>query len=311
MAMAEKRRRKKMNVALYLMVLPGALFFLVFNYLPMFGSLIAFKQWRFGSGGFLRNFLSSPWVGLKNFEYLFKTSDAWLITRNTLAYNALIIALGLVFAVAVAIVMSLLRNVRLAKVYQTLLFMPYFLSWIVVGFFAFSLFSVDKGLINHALKGLGLSPVAWYFVREPWPFILVAFALWKSVGYNSVIYFAAIASIDPTLYEAATVDGASLWQKVRYVTLPSLVPLMTVLTLMAIGRIFYADFGLFYQLPRNSGPLIPVTNVIDTYVYRGLQKMGDIGMSAAAGLYQAVVGFVLVLASNAVVRRVNEENALF
>ncbi|MFD0714441.1 ABC transporter permease [Paenibacillus sp. GCM10027626] len=299
------------NGAMLLMVLPGTVWFLLFAYLPMAGMIIAFKQYRVSRDGFLASILNSKWVGFDNFKFLFSTNDAYIITRNTVLYNVVFIVLGLVIAVAMAIVLSEIANKRLAKVYQTGMFLPYFLSWVIVGYFVFSFLSLDKGMLNQILASLGIDSVQWYSDPTYWPLILIVVFLWKSVGYNSVIYLAAIMGIDRSLYEAAMIDGANKWQQIRHITVPMLKPLMTILTLLAIGRIFYADFGLFYQVPRDSGTLYSVTNVIDTYVYRGLKTTGEIGMSTAAGLYQSFVGFVLVLTSNWIVRKFNKENALF
>ncbi|WP_339279265.1 ABC transporter permease subunit [Paenibacillus sp. FSL W8-1187] len=299
------------NKAILLMVLPGALWFLIFSYIPMAGAIIAFKEYRVSRHGFIDSVISSAWVGLDNFKFLFSTNDAWIITRNTLLYNVVFIVIGLVAAVAMAIVLSEIASKRMSKLYQTGMFMPYFLSWVIVGYFAFSFLSLDKGLLNQALRGIGLDPVNWYSDPTYWPFILVFISLWKAIGYNSVVYLASILGIDRSLYEAAMIDGANKWQQIKNITIPMLTPLMTILTLLAIGKIFYADFGLFYQVPRDSGALYSVTNVIDTYVYRGLKTTGEFGMVTAAGLYQSLVGFILVITSNWIVGRVNKDNTLF
>ncbi|WP_028543865.1 ABC transporter permease [Paenibacillus taiwanensis] len=304
-------RNINQNRIFLIMVLPGALWFLFFSYLPMFGTVIAFKDYRFSRDGFLASLQQSEWVGFKNFEYLFSTNDAYVITRNTIVYNVVFIVLGLIFAVGMAIILSEIVNKRLAKVYQTGMFLPYFLSWVIVGYFTFSFLSVDKGVMNQLLTWMGKDPVSWYADTTYWPYILVFLNMWKGIGYSSVVYLAAIVGIDKTYYEAAMIDGANKWQQIRNITLPFITPLITILTLLAIGRIFYADFGLFYQIPRDSGPLYAVTNVIDTYVYRGLKATGEISMSTAAGLYQSLVGFVLVMTSNWVVRKFNKDNALF
>ncbi|WP_405083167.1 ABC transporter permease [Paenibacillus chitinolyticus] len=293
------------------MVLPGTIWFLFFSYLPMAGMVIAFKQYRYSRDGFWASIVESKWVGLQNFKFLFSTNDAYIITRNTLLYNTVFIIVGLVLSVLLAIVLSEIVNKRLAKIYQTGMFLPYFLSWVIVGYFVFSFLSFDKGLVNKVGAMFGVDPIQWYNNPTYWPLIIILVFLWKSVGYNSVVYLAAIMGIDKSLYEAAMIDGASKWQQIRNITIPMLKPLMTILTLLAIGRIFYADFGLFYQVPRDSGTLYSVTNVIDTYVYRGLKTTGEIGMSTAAGLYQSLVGFILVITSNYIVRKFNKENALF
>ncbi len=292
----------KKNLPLTMMALPGIILMILFKYLPLSGIVLAFKQYNIRDGIF-----GSAWNGLKNFEYLFRTKDAWIITRNTLGYNLLFIVLDLVLAVAMAIILNELHQKKAAKVYQTIFMAPYFLSWVVVSFVAYSLLSVDNGFINRAF---GLN-VTWYSEPRVWPFILIIFQVWKTLGYSTVMYLGSIVGISNDYYEAALMDGATKWQQIRYITLPSLKSMMIVLTILAIGKIFYADFGLFYQLPRNSGPLFPVTNVIDTYVYRALKENGNIGMSAAASLYQSLVGFVLVLVSNFIVRKIAKDSALF
>ncbi|MEK5238891.1 ABC transporter permease subunit [Paenibacillus sp. FSL L8-0470] len=295
------------NKVLLFMVLPGTLWFLFFSYLPMIGTVIAFKEYRFSKDGFLASIVNSKWVGWDNFKFLFTTNDAYLITRNTLLYNMAFIVVGLILSVLLAVVLSEIANKKLAKLYQTGMFLPYFLSWVVVGYFAFSFLSSERGLLNEIFG----SHISWYSESKYWPFILIFVYLWKAVGYNSVVYLAAIMGIDKSLYEAAMIDGASKFQQIRNITLPLLSPIITIMTLLAIGKIFYADFGLFYQVPRDSGTLYSVTNVIDTYVYRGLKTTGEIGMSTAAGLYQSVVGFVLVITSNYIVRRFDKDSALF
>ncbi|GAA0134978.1 sugar ABC transporter permease [Paenibacillus sp. YSY-4.3] len=299
------------NKVMLLMVLPGALWFLFFSYLPMLGTVIAFKQYRFHRDGFWASIVNSKWVGWDNFKFLFSTNDAFVITRNTLLYNLAFIFIGLALSVLLAIVLSEIVNKRLAKIYQTGMFLPYFLSWVIVGYFAFSFLSSERGLLNQVFKGLGMDPVQWYADPKYWPFIIILVYLWKAVGYNSVVYLAAIMGIDRSLYEAAMIDGANKWQQIRRITIPMLAPIITIMTLLAVGKIFYADFGLFYQVPRNSGSLYAVTNVIDTYVYRGLKTTGEIGMSTAAGLYQSIVGFTLVMTSNYIVRKFDKDNALF
>jgi len=299
------------NKVMLFMVLPGALWFLFFSYLPMFGTIIAFKQYRFSRDGFWASIVNSKWVGWDNFKFLFSTNDAFVITRNTLLYNIAFIFLGLFLSVLMAVVLSEIANKRLAKIYQTGMFLPYFLSWVIVGYFAFSFLSADRGLLNQVLHSFGVESMQWYSNPKVWPYILILVYLWKAVGYNSVVYLAAIMGIDKSLYEAAMIDGASKFQQIRNITIPLLKPIITIMTLLAIGKIFYADFGLFFQVPRDSGALYSVTNVIDTYVYRGLKTTGEIGMSTAAGLYQSVVGFVLVMTSNYIVRKYDKDSALF
>lgn len=292
----------KRSLPLTIMALPALVLMILFKYMPLAGIILAFKKYNIRDGIF-----RSAWNGMKNFEYLFKTKDAWIITRNTLGYNLLFIVLDLVLAVTIAIVLNELHQKRTAKVFQTVFMAPYFLSWVVVSFIAYSFLSVDNGFINRTL---GLE-ITWYSEKAAWPVILVIFQIWKTIGYSTVMYLGSIVGISNDYYEAALMDGATKWQQIRYITLPALKGMMIVLTILAIGKIFYADFGLFYQLPRNSGPLFPVTNVIDTYVYRSLKENGNIGMAAAANLYQSLIGFVLVLSSNFIVRKIDKDSALF
>ncbi|MBS5520996.1 MAG: sugar ABC transporter permease [Clostridiales bacterium] len=291
----------------YVMMVPGLLYLIVNNYLPMFGLVIAFKRIDYRLGIF-----GSPWTGLSNFEYLFKTSDAWTITRNTIGYNVIFIILGTVLSVAVAVLLNEIRGVRRKKIYQTLILIPYLISTVVISYLVFAFLSVDSGFLNNSVvRGLGMDPVSWYSEPKYWPFILVIVYLWKSFGYSCILYYASVIGIDGALYEAAVVDGASRWQRIRHIILPSLRGTIITLTLMSVGRIFYSDFGLFYQVPMDSGLLYDVTNTIDTYVYRGLLKLNDVGRASAAGFYQSIVGFVIVLGANFAVRRIDKENALF
>lgn len=299
------------NKSWLLMVLPGTIWLLIFSYLPMFGTALAFKDFKISPGGFIQSFMNSKWVGFDNFEFLFTSGDAMRITRNTVVYNLIFIILGLVFAVFVAIILSEIANKKLGKIYQTSMLFPHFLSWVIVSYFVFSFLSFDKGMLNSVLGAFGVDPVQWYSEPKYWPFILVFMNVWKGVGYGSIVYLAAIVGIDRTYYEAATIDGASKWQQIKNITLPLLIPLMIVLTIMAIGGIFRSDFGLFYQIPRNSAVLYPVTDVIDTYIYKGLMNMGNIGMSTAAGLYQSVVGFILIMTTNFIVKKIDPEYGLF
>ena len=289
------------------MVLPGLVYLIINNYIPMFGIIIAFKNvnWRKG-------ILASPWAGFSNFEYLFKTKDAWTITRNTLCYNLVFIVLGTVLAIAVAILLNEIRSKRLKQVYQTVFLLPYLISIVVVSYLVYAMLSIDSGFVNRTiLTAMGKDAVAWYTEPKYWPFILVIVYLWKTFGYNSIVYYATLMGVDESYYEAAAIDGANRWQQICHVTMPALTPTIITLTLLSIGKIFYSDFGLFYQVPMNSGPLLDVTNTIDTYVYRGLIQLNDLGMSSAAGVYQSVVGFVLVLTVNYIVGRVDKDNALF
>lgn len=290
----------------YLMMLPVIVQLLLNNYLPMFGIIVAFKNYNLTDG-----FFGSPWNGFQNFEYLFKTRDALVITRNTILYNASFVVLNLIFPIIFALMLNELRNRFLAKVHQTFLFLPYFLSPIVLSYIVYA-FLGEFGFVNSTiLPFFGADKISFYFETKWWPFILPLVNTWKNLAYYVVIYMAAMLAIDDEYYEAATIDGAGRWRQIWSITLPLIVPVMVIMSLLQIGRVMFADFGLFYIVPRDSGMLFEVTNVIDTYVYRTFLVFGDIGLSSAAGFYQAVVGFVLVFVANWIVRRINKENALF
>ena len=303
----------KENFVFLLMVLPGVIWLILFFYIPVFGNVVAFQDFHIHPDGFIASILNSKWVGWDNFKFLFSSRDAFIITRNTLLYNFGFIILGLIAAVAIAIIFSEMRSKKLVKVYQTSMLFPYFLSWVIISYFVDAFLNIDKGLINHLLQGFGKEAINFYTTLGIWPALLLFLGIWKGLGYSSVIYYATIMGIDPTYYEAATVDGATKWQRIRNITLPQLTPLITVLTILAVGNIFRADFGLFYTVTRNGGggSLYSVTNVLDVYVYNGLSGTGDITMAAAAGLYQSVIGLILVLVSNLIVRRIDKDSALF
>ena len=294
------------NKVLYLMLLPGLLVLLVNNYLPMFGIVIAFKDYNYAKG-----FWKSDWVGFNNFEYLFNSKAAFLITRNTILYNVAFIVIAATVAVVLAIIFNELLNRRISKFYQSVVFLPYFFSWVVISYLVFALLSSDMGFVNKILISNGMQPVEWYVDPRFWPLIIILVNTWKWTGYDSIIYLAAIIGFDKSLYEAAAVDGASRFQQITKVMVPMLMPVITVLTLIKVGRIFFTDFGLFFNIPRNSGPLYDVTNVIETYVFRALRQTGDIGMASAAGFYQAVVGFIVVMTANYIVRKIDKDSSLF
>lgn len=272
----------------------------------MFGVFIAFKDLDYSKGIF-----GSDWCGLKNFEFLFRTSEAGRMIRNTILYNLIFIILGTVLAVLVALLMSEITHMTISKFYQGSMILPNLISMVIVSYIVYAFLSPETGLLNAVIKSFGGEPISWYSKKEAWPFILVIVQMWKTVGYNSIVYIAAITGIDPSLYEAARIDGAGKFKQIFRVTLPQLKPMITLMILMSCGRIFSSDFGLFYQVPQNSGALYSVTQTIDTYVYRGLMQLGDVGMSSAAGLFQSVVGFLFVFGANAIVRATNKENALF
>lgn len=303
-----KRRSKFIRyLPLTILALPGLLYMFINNYIPMVGMFIAFKNINFQDGIF-----NSPWVGFQNFEYLFKTPDAFIITRNTILYNLGFIVINTVMPVLVAILLNEVKNKHFERSYQSFFILPNFISIVVVAYIVYAFLSVDTGFMNKAVLPLfGLGAKEWYTEPQYWPYILNIVNVWKSTGFFSIIFFASIIGIDQQLYEAATLDGASKWQQIRNITLPLIKPTIIMMVLMAIGRIFYSDFGMFLQVPMNSGALFDTTNVIDTYVYRALMQLGDMGMSSAAGVYQSLVGFILVLLSNYTVRKLDKSNALF
>lgn len=298
--------RFKANKELLLLSLPGGIWFLIFAYLPMFGILIAFQEYR-PEKNFLLSVLHSKFVGFKNFEFLFKSGDMWIIFSNTIGYNLLFIILGIVLPITVAMLLNELRNHGAVKVYQSMMFLPYFLSWVVVSYCLYAFLDPSKGLVNNILG----KNISWYTEKDYWPFIIIFMSQWKGVGYNTVVYLASICGIDQTFYEAAMLDGATKWQQVKYITVPLLRPVITILFIMSVGGIIRSDFGLFYQLPRDSGPLYPVTNVLDTYIYRALMQSSEIGMSSAAAFFQSVVGFALIMIANKVAAKIDNENTLF
>lgn len=301
------KKRIRRYIPIYLIMLPGMFYLLINNYLPMAGLVIAFKKFNYRKGIF-----GSDWNGLKNFEFLFRTKDAWIITRNTLLYNVAFILIGTMVAIFVAVLLSEVKKKNTLKVYQTSILLPHLVSWVIISYIVYELLAVDVGILNRELFPLlGIEKVSWYTDTTYWPFILVFLYIWKITGYNSIIYLSSILGISEEYYEAAVLDGATKMQQVFKITLPLLKPTIVTMFILNIGRIFYADFGLFYQIPMNSGALNSVTQVLDTYVYRGLLELGDVGMSAAAGFYQSVVGFFMVIASNLVVRKLSAEDALF
>ncbi len=305
--MITRLNRMKRFIPLYLMFLPGAIYLFINNYIPMTGIIVAFKKYSVRAG-----IWGSEWSGLKNFKFLFATSDAFIITRNTLLYNLAFITLGLVIEITFAIFICDTISKRLKKIYQSAILFPYLMSAVIIGYIVYAFLSQSTGVVNNSiLPALGLESINWYSEAKYWPFIIVFVNAWKNTGYGCLIYISTINGIDPSLYEAAMLDGSSKWKQIKYITLPSLVTTIITLMLLNIGRIFYSDFGLFYQVPRNSGLLFSTTNVIDTYVYRGLMEQSNVGMSAAAGFYQSIVGFILVITANWIVRKTNKENALF
>jgi putative aldouronate transport system permease protein len=303
--MTQKKSNKHYFSALDLMVLPGLLYILINNYIPMAGILIAFKKVDYSKG-----ILKSDWIGFRNFEFLFSSKDAFIITRNTILYNLGFIVLSTILGLIVGIFLSEITKKIFQRIYQTLILLPQLFSMIIIAYIVFAFLSSDAGLINRSIFGEEKF-INFYSTAKYWPFILTFVHLWKGLGYNSIIYLSAIVSVDRNLYEAATVDGVNKFKQVFYVTIPSIKPTITTLVLIAVGRIFYSDFGLFLQVPMDSGPLFPVSNTIDTYVYRSLLQLNNLGMASAAASYQAVVGFCVIFIVNTIVRKLDRENALF
>lgn len=300
------------NWPLYAMFVPGFIFTLLFAYFPMFGILIAFKKINLRDGIF-----KSPWVGFDNFTALFRNDSVWDAIRNTFAYNIVFIFAGLFFAVVLAITLNLIKNKLASKVYQTVYIMPHFLSMVIIAYLVFAFLNMESGFINNtvipAVFGEGAKKVNWYAEPDAWPVILFVVRMWQSVGYSSIVYLAAISGIDTELYEAAKIDGANLLQQIRYITVPSLKNIMIIMTILNIGKIFTADFGLFYTVTMNSGALYPTTLVTNVYVYNLMTGAGGVsmGMSAAASMLQSVVGFVMVVATNMIVKKIDSESSLF
>ncbi|MGP0585346.1 ABC transporter permease [Paenibacillus timonensis] len=301
-------RWRKQDTELTLLALPTTLWYILFSFLPMFGIIIAFKNFKI-TGGFLSNVFNSPWAGLKNFEFLFKSNDAWIIIRNTIGYNLIFIVLGIVIPVALALMIGMLHNRRAGKAYQTMMFLPYFLSWVVVSAVGWAFLSFDKGILNQMLVGAGNDPVNWYMEPKYWPYFLVFMNVWKGLGYGMVVYLATIAGIDKTYYEAAVIDGATLWQQTRFITLPLMKLVIVMMFILAVGRIFYTDFGLFFQVPRDSNSLFNVTTTIDVLVYKQL-KTATVGMASAAAFVQSVLGCLMILAANWTVRKIDPDSAM-
>lgn len=303
----KKKQKWDMNyLQLWSLCLIPMLLVFVFSYLPMGGAIIAFKNYTYSKG-----ILGSSWVGFDNFKFFFQSNDFYRVTRNTLGLNALFIATGMVSSVGLALLLFELRSRTKKKIYQTLLITPNFLSWVVAAYMAYAILHPQNGTLNRLLNNLfGIQP-DWYSKPEAWPVILTIANIWKNVGMDSVIYYASLMGIDSSMFEAAEVDGANKWQRTWHIVLPCLRNLVVMMTILKIGNIFRADFGLFYQLPRNIGILYPTTDVMDTYIFRAMRGIGDLSMSSAAGLFQSVVGFVLVVLTNYVSKKVDNELGLF
>lgn len=301
------RKFFKSNLPYLFMALPGLIYLFINNYIPMYGIIMAFQKIDLSKGIFKGDF-----VGLQNFRFLFAAKDAAIITRNTVLYNLAFIVLNIFFGVFVAILLNELTNKTFLKFIQTSLLLPHLVSIIIITYIVYAFLGKSVGVLNRTVMPLlSREPVSWYTEPKYWPLIIIYVNTWKSLGFNSIVYYASVIGIDRTLYEAAEVDGAGKMKQITNITLPMLKPVVIMMLILSIGKILNSDFGLFYHVPMNSGILMPVTNVIDTYVYRGLMQLGDYSMSAAAGAYQSLVGFVLVLATNLIVRKISPDDALF
>ncbi len=308
---AVKRKRGLMtrlykNSFLYLMAIPGILFLVVFQYVPMFGLIIAFKDFNISKGIF-----GSEWVGFENFSFFLFNGDLGRVMYNTVFLNCLFIIFSTFFSVFIALMLNDLRSKYMKRMAQSVIFLPYFMSWIVVSMIISAFIGGNQPIANDWMNQLGLPDISWYMESKLWPLILTLAKVWQSVGYMSIIYLAVITNIPEELYEAARMDGASKPQRMLRITLPLLLPMIMLLTLLSVGRIFYGDFAMIYAIVGDNGLLYSTTDVIDTYVYRALRQLGDLGMASAVGLIQSCLGFVLVLAVNWIVNKYSEDSALF
>ena len=289
-----------------LLLLPAVLYVLIFCYIPMGGVVIAFKNYNYSSG-----ILGSAWVGMKNFRFLAISNKLWTLTRNTLAYNFVFITVGMFMEVSFAIIINEMRCKWFKKTFQSFMFLPFFISWVVATAVIQTLLDYDSGLITRLVESMGGNMVNIYTTASPWPYLLVFFRMWKGVGYGSIIYLSAISGIDQEMYEAAEIDGANSWQKVFRITVPNLVPTMVIMFLLAVGQIFRGDFGMFYQMVGNNGVLLETADILDLYVYRAMSSGTNLGMSAAAGLYQSVLCFATIMLVNFIVKKIQPDYTLF
>lgn len=304
--LANLSKELKRNRALFLMILPAMAIVFIFSYLPMSGLVLAFKDYRYNLGIF-----KSPWNGIENFRFLFASGTGWLITRNTILYNLLNLVTSQSLAILIAIVLSEMKLIKYKKATQSMIFFPYFISWVIVGTFVYNIFNYETGLLNTLLTFLGRDRVNVYSMPSVWPIIICVFNAWKWCGYNSVVYIAAITNVDTECYEAAKIDGANIFQRIHYVTLPGIRSTIITMLLLNIGRILRGDFEMFYQIVGNNGQLYNATDVIDTYVFRSLTTSGNMGMTAAATLYQSVLCFIIIVVVNAIIRKIDSDSALF
>lgn len=304
-----RHKRTRINssqMQLLFLALPAFLIIFVFAYLPMGGVIIAFKDFKYAKGIF-----GSAWNGLDNFKFFFQSNDALRIIRNTLGYNVTFLVLGMIFSMALALLVSFIRKSLISRFYQSALILPHLMSWVIVAYISLTLLDYNNGVLNQVLKACGSNVVSWYSEPKYWPFILTFSHLWKTVGYNCLVYYASIIGIDESLYEAARIDGATTMQCVKHITIPMITNTMIVLLILGVGGIFGGDFGLFYQMTQNSGFLVEVSDVIPTYNFRTLMVLGNVGVSAAVGFLQSILGMLLVLGTNWVANRIDDGSGLF
>ncbi|MCI9143953.1 MAG: sugar ABC transporter permease [Lachnospiraceae bacterium] len=299
-------KKVRKNKILLLMLLPAVMYVIIFSYIPMGGIIVAFKRFSFTKG-----FLGSPWCGLENFRFLFISDKLWPLMRNTLLYNIAFITVGVILEVGFAIIVNELGSKWFKKVFQSFMFLPFFISWVVVLAIVDAIFGYDSGIINNLLQSLGMERFNVYVNAAPWPFLLVFFKAWKQTGYGSIVYLAAITGMDQEIVDAAEIDGANIWQRIRYITIPSLKPTIIIMTLLAVGNIFRGDFGMFYQLIGNNSVLLEVGDILDLYIYRAMVSSSNLGMASAAGFYQSILCFFTILAANWMVRKYDPEYSLF
>lgn len=291
---------------IYTLLAIPLIYLFIFNYLPMFGIVIAFKNYKFDLG-----ILGSEWVGFENFKFLFLSNDFMKVVRNTLCMNLLFIIFGVSLAILVAVLFFELKSRRATKIYETIMITPNFVSWVIVGYITYALFQPKTGVFNNIFAAFGLKTIDWYNTPSVWPAILLIASIWKHTGMDCVVYYAALMGVDESLMEAASLDGANKVQRIWHIMIPSILPTIVILVILKIGGIFRADFGLFYQLTRDSGTLYEVTDVLDTYVYRTMKVIGDMGLSSAAGLLQSVVGMILVIITNHLSKKIEDVGGLF
>lgn len=303
---AEKIRYYKRYLPLYLMMLPALIYLFINNYLPMSGLVLAFEKYNVKDG-----IWGSQFTGFKNFTFLLKNNDLPILFRNTLGYNLCFILINLVLGVTLAILITEITNLKFRKAAQSSILFPFVVSIVIVSYMVRAFLDPEAGLLNHLLVSMGHQKVAWYDTAKYWPFILIFVNTWKGVGYGCILYISSILGIDMSLYESASLDGATKFQKIRYITLPFLKPTMITVSLLSLGRVFNSDFGLFFQVPQNSGLISSTTQTIDTFVYNVLITQSNVGMSAAASFFQSVMGFLMIVVFNAITRKISRENALF